>query len=767
MIKSSFFSLILAAAILAGLAPTQALAATGVPTPSMGAAYDFPADISYFTRSEWGADESWRLPPPPKEDKPEPAEPAEPSLAWQKRIADCVARQKNYPADFARSDKVVTKTDDGLDLYWPLQYSTQIRKIVIHHTDGNQDFDYDKDGKLTVEDSKAGVRAVYRSHALSNGWGDIGYNLLVDQFGNVFEGRAGGQMVISAHAYCANAQTVGISVLGSYDDRDITPATRATLDRLIGYLSLLYGLDPAAESEFQGKLTRNVVGHRDYVATTCPGKYMYAQLGSMADSGRFFLANYRDQFVAAAKEEFKSGYSGQVVSQPGPITLADGNQSSVKLTFKNTGSEPWVFGNRSSPRLALRSENLTNSKLTVPASWPLGTQPKVTISTSRVQPGETVTFSFSVQKNAPGRVREGFALAIPGQGWVTDIGYVDIVPDKKVAANPAPVASQQIQKLDSPAVSAAAPAESVLVAHHDSGVSHAAASIPADGPTIRIRLGFVSDRVEIGGGTFSLQDTAGKELFRGNFATFDAARLTDNQAYRLVPDSGVILRVENWNHAPAWNPKLNDNAYRGILEIRKLDGTLRVINELPVEQYLRGVAEPLPTDPTEKAKMLAVLARSYAYFYTLPENRKYPGQPYDGSDSPAEFQKYLGYGYESRGNMPAATEATRGMIVTYEDKPVKTPYFTQSDGWTRLPREAGWPVEPFRFTQKVKDPWSCGLTSAALADSSYAGCPGSRRGHGVGISGMGATGLANEGKTWQGIINYFYRGVEFRQEWGG
>ncbi len=41
-------------------------------------------------------------------------------------------------------------------------------------------------------DSAAIVRSIYECHTLTHGWGDIGYNALVDKYGQIFEGRFGG-----------------------------------------------------------------------------------------------------------------------------------------------------------------------------------------------------------------------------------------------------------------------------------------------------------------------------------------------------------------------------------------------------------------------------------------------------------------------------------------------------------------------------------------------------------------------------------------------
>ena len=59
--------------------------------------------------------------------------------------------------------------------------------------------------------------------------------------------------------------------------------------------------------------------------------------------------------------------------------------------------------------------------------------------------------------------------------------------------------------------------------------------------------------------------------------------------------------------------------------------------------------------------------------------------------------------------------------------------------------------------KSVSDPWSCGLNSNAIGTNFS--CPENARGHGVGVSGKGAAGLAREGKTYEEILNYFFKEV--------
>jgi SpoIID/LytB domain protein len=159
---------------------------------------------------------------------------------------------------------------------------------------------------------------------------------------------------------------------------------------------------------------------------------------------------------------------------------------------------------------------------------------------------------------------------------------------------------------------------------------------------------------------------------------------------------------------------------------------------------LKGLAEVSNGDHPEKQKTIAVLARTYARFYMDDANRKFPGMPYDGSDDPAIFQRYLGYGVETRSpNFVSAVQATEDEVVTYQGELIKTPYFNQSDGRTRSAQEVwGWTHTP--YLKSVSDPWCEGLEL---------------KGHGVGLSGCGSTAQAEEGKDFVEIIKYYYTGV--------
>ncbi|MBP8016487.1 N-acetylmuramoyl-L-alanine amidase, partial [Candidatus Gracilibacteria bacterium] len=149
--------------------------------------------------------------------------------------------------------------------------------------------------------------------------------------------------------------------------------------------------------------------------------------------------------------------------------------------------------------------------------------------------------------------------------------------------------------------------------------------------------------------------------------------------------SGEILEITSWSRIPSWDKELkyNDNKFRGSLIIYNDNGILTVVNELPIEDYLKGLAEISNDENEEKAKTILVAARSYALFYTDPANRKFPGKFYDGSDDPDVFQKYLGYGFEMcSSKITNLVNETNGIVIKYNGKLIKPWYFNQSDGKT-------------------------------------------------------------------------------------
>ncbi len=162
-------------------------------------------------------------------------------------------------------------------------YADGIHLAIVHHTAGSNSY--------TKAQSASIVRAIELYHVQGNGWNDIGYNFLVDKYGQVFEGRYGGitKPVVGAHAMGFNSGSVGIAVIGDYGSTAITPAARDALVSLIAWRLDLAHVDPlskvvrvsAGNPRYAAgtSVTLNAIsGHRDVYPTSCPGASLYAQL---------------------------------------------------------------------------------------------------------------------------------------------------------------------------------------------------------------------------------------------------------------------------------------------------------------------------------------------------------------------------------------------------------------------------------------------------------------------------------------------------------
>ncbi|MET8946911.1 peptidoglycan recognition protein [Streptomyces sp. NPDC004542] len=165
-------------------------------------------------------------------------------------------------------------------------YTKKIKAAFVHHTASGNNY--------RCSQAPSVIRGIYRYHVRSMGWRDIGYNFLVDKCGTLYEGRAGGvsKAVRGAHTLGFNTDSMGVAVIGSYGSSKPSSAAVKAVAQLAAWKLGLYGGDPRGKTYLKsgggnlypkGKNVRlNVIsGHRDGYATDCPGKRLYAKLGSV------------------------------------------------------------------------------------------------------------------------------------------------------------------------------------------------------------------------------------------------------------------------------------------------------------------------------------------------------------------------------------------------------------------------------------------------------------------------------------------------------
>ncbi len=214
---------------------------------------------------------------------------------------------------------VITRAQWGANpdyMTWDPEFY-QTRKVIVHHTATPNDY-----ADKAAAESR--IRSIYYYHAVTMNWGDIGYNFLIDKFGNVYEGRYsrdyGGTSptgdgpvspwsvpasasfpdgvtgdfggVTGGHTYGWNSGTMGVAMLGTYTDTDITPQARAALVALLAWEAKRNGIEPLQTELFTNPVegttitAPNIGGHLLYGAvnghpTACPGAKLNSALQSI------------------------------------------------------------------------------------------------------------------------------------------------------------------------------------------------------------------------------------------------------------------------------------------------------------------------------------------------------------------------------------------------------------------------------------------------------------------------------------------------------
>lgn len=895
-------------------------------------------NLKIISRTEWGADESFRFKDENTNGGDDDVSDKEAGDAnANERAKECGILKNIHPEEFEIAYS--KNTEGGKTLKWPYQYSQRIFKVVIHHTAEN--------GVSNGRDPKEVLRGIYSYHTLSRGWGDIGYHFIIDPYGNIYEGRAGGDYVIGGHVYCNNIGTIGVSLMGNFQEVEPTAEQITALGKLLPQLAALYELDLTATENFHGKSLPNLVGHRQVGATACPGENMFKLLPDILKA----LANSAE--IKLARSFL---YSAEIAEKITIMKMAVGDKKTLQLKFKNTGNVVWnrdtwlyVFQPKTggvSIRPAIAGRSYVAAKLKESGVPPGGVgtfnvelatdyrgglftleftpvvngkkvtsgaviQPvevetptwgakieKITFSPETIFPDKRVSVSAQIKNTgnvawykdhitlsvvsggnhqrievapaanvAPGQIGEfNFSLDPFVQAGAKILVMNLLVSGERMPRAPV---FNKIITVENSKISAQSLQDNKIITYIKTGKTAALnlkfkntgnvawskgeiflniykkngnekvnfnETVVAPGATATFSVSFLADKEAnsrlilmpatarknlgssviwfiIAKNSFSAEvprtigvasvlptstsstsqspvsqvSTAENIRIKLSFPEVAAqvsavggatifgdgqkiATLNAGSSANIVPQSAkvsfsgksysiirvepfsadTILQLDNWSRSPAWDTsgKINDNRFRGALEFRVYNGAFTAINELDLENYLLGMAEVSTDTHFEKMKAMAILIRTYARFYLDPKNEKFPGAPYDGSDSPAEFQKYLGQSFAERsGRWAEAVQATKDLVVVYQGALVKTPYFNQSDGRTRSALEVwGWQNTPYLVS--VPDPFCEGLTL---------------KGHGVGLSGVGAQKMAEQGKTYEQIIKYYYRDVSIEK----
>ncbi len=463
-------------------------------------------------------------------------------------------------------------------------------------------------------------------------------------------------------------------------------------------------------------------------------------------------------------------------SQADIIELTPTQTSEFWVKFKNTGQSPW--SGMGEKIVILRTVSGMKSKLTH-SSWASDYIPNQVNPVTNIYPGDEALFRFTLlAPNQAGLYWEKFELfagSEPIAGGKIEVAVKVAGPGAVITPTPTPTPP--------PTPPTAPPAAEEQLFWQN---------LPAEiniinqirwpelnqGPEIKVGLLYVEKEEKddylpfkistLNNASYDIYDQNGNLLVRNTAGelmeidydySLNRYFINNGNGERLLMTDSfvkfqgaepVIFKINNWQNGPFWDGGKNDNEFRQGMEIRYNSSTERLwlINRLPLEEYVRSVAEVGDSSPNEFLKAQMVAARTYALFrYLTPKyTNTADGQPFFTVQATQADQVYRGYQREQRApNTLAAAEQTKGIVATYQNDPILAYYFAQSDGQTRSSYEAKMTAAPVNYLIAKTDPPGQGKTLL---------------GHGVGLPQTSGISAANQGANYSQILKYYYTGIE-------
>ena len=183
-------------------------------------------------------------------------------------------------SDLAPRPSIITRKGWGADESLRCnddKMGTTIKGVVVHHTAGSNS--YSKSQSASI------IRDIYAYHTKTLGWCDIGYNFLIDKYGQIFEGRWGGidMPIHGSHATDWNTNTMGVSFMGNYDTAAPPSVMLNAGADLIAWKLDAFQREAKGKVKLAGKVVNIIFGHGDVMATACPGANIRSKMGNLRD----------------------------------------------------------------------------------------------------------------------------------------------------------------------------------------------------------------------------------------------------------------------------------------------------------------------------------------------------------------------------------------------------------------------------------------------------------------------------------------------------
>ena len=298
-------------------------------------------------------------------------------------------------------------------------YDDIVEKIIVHHTATPN----------SVTDGAALCRSIL-AYETAHGFSDIAYNWLIDPAGRIYEGRwaasyadgrphtgeNSGRNVRGAHALGTNSRTIGIALVGNYEETRPTPEMIDALVRLLAWKCARWGIDPQGRGPYASasgtRDVRNISGHRDVGSTLCPGANVVTLLPAVR------------RRVADALEA--SGYwiasgAGQVVGFGAAAPVAGVRRTVASLASAPGGGGYWLAAADGTVQAFGTAPGLTGPAPRSPvvglAATPDGNGAWLATAAGGVQPRGTARFLGSAAGLPLAAPVAGIAPTATGRGY--------------------------------------------------------------------------------------------------------------------------------------------------------------------------------------------------------------------------------------------------------------------------------------------------------------------------------------------------------------
>lgn len=641
---------------------------------------------------------------------------------WQEEIQASIENQLandymliNHAQKIA-VDNVIS-THNGNNLHRAQSYKNNKIQIVVHHTVN----DYTE--LKSTGDVENLLRGIYEFHTLTRWRGDIWYNFLIGPFGEIYEGRAWWEWVVWAHAAYNNVPSVGIALIGNFEIQNPTDAQMRSLINLSTALAKKYGINPQAQTIYHRRLTvapymQDVKGyalgwHKDMGATSCPWKNLYERL----DRVRNEVAKQLNETVLISTPAIESTlptiqqhisrtFSSSQDTMDITITQAWLGNNLTCQTNDLALEIVWCKQNNNTITITIRRKQFASGRRTFFIQW---SQQNLSVSVLLLWL-QDLPIILNERKNAFAR-QQNITLKTP---TITKIQR--------------PIKTSEINQLSQLPVKVLLYDVSLLTGW----------TVQCDGGCLIEHDG---QRSESNAVTIT---TSGNKLFINNIP---AQTITIWSKKNLTILTNFVRKSYVGIDLNSFHGTLTRTVTQFPLMSWWFTNRIGIINQLSLNDYLKGIVETNDQEHQTKNDIMAILAKQYILYYidgqNIHPNIPLTGSLYNAIDHPDFFQKYSGAGVQKvLTKRFRALENTKNMYITYNDTLPLLPYFSCSAWFTRSASEKRWRQDTPRLQSSLD----------------FAPCQ-QFNGHGVGLSWRWAQEMAKRNISLNQIIQRYYPGT--------